>query len=128
MHARYRLRLRSEREFLVMVTAIRKEGHDELYAMLLSQIKELVDTALEPVLVGVPEPLVQVDSQSVEAKAFRHAEFPVKNFRVESLLLPEFILVDGVRRNIIAAHRPFLLRIPFIRLFYRPLSLWFCLH
>ena len=121
MHSRNRLRLRSECEFLLMITSICKECNNELDTMAFCQIKEFIYTALESILVCIPQTLMQIDAECIETKVLGHGQFLVQNFRIKGLFLPEFILIDGIRRYIVATHRPFLLRIPLIRLLNRPL-------
>jgi hypothetical protein len=64
----------------------------------------------------LPEQVVQEDAHGVHAQTFRPAQLLVDLLWIESLRLPHFQLVDCIRRNVVAAHQPGLLRIPAIGL------------
>ena len=122
MHSRNRLRLGAECKFLLMISSICEESNDEFDTMAFRHIKEFIYAALESILVCIPQTFMQINAKCIETKILRHGQFLVQNFRIKGLFLPEFILVNCIRRYIVATYRPFLLRIPLIRLLNRPLS------
>ena len=119
MHSLHRLRLRAELG-IVECSAISEEGNDELLPVLLSHVHELVDAGLEAVFISIPKHFMEIDAKCVETYALCISEFSVNDFGIEGLRLPELKLVDGIRRDIVAADRPLLCCPPCVSLFLRP--------
>ena len=85
-----------------------------------SNVQEDIDALLESAGVLLPEQIVQEHTHRIHAQTFRPAEFFVDLLRIERLRLPHLKLVDGIRRNVVAANEPWLLLIPRVGFFLRP--------
>jgi hypothetical protein len=60
----------------------------------------------------LPEQVVQEYAQRVHPESVRPSQFFVDLLRIKALCLLHFQLVNCIRRNIVAAHKPGLLRVP----------------
>ena len=119
MYERLRLRLLSE---LLGASAVGAEGEGHPHAMSSGDIQHLVDPLLESFLVLEPEHLMEIDADHVETEFLTESHLPVEDFRIESVLLPHLELIDRIRRNVAAAHRPLRLRPPGTGLLRSPLG------
>ena len=111
-----------EGESAVVVASVGEKRDDGSDAVGVGDFEKTVDPLFEAFFVGVPQPFVQIDAHGVETQLFRHAEFLVDELRVECFRLPEFVLVDGVGRDVVASYRPVVGFHPRPCLFTGPLS------
>ena len=74
--------------------------------------QESIDAFLEAGRILLPKGIMQEHAHGGHAHALRPAQFLVDLGGIEAGLLPHLQLVDGVGRDIVAAHQPFLLAVP----------------
>jgi len=119
VHARDGRALRTQ--FRVRIPAGIEEHQHGPDAVFLRDDEELFETLLETLRILLPEFVVQEHAHGVHADCLRPAELLVDLRRVEGVGLPHLELVDGVGRNVVAAHEPALVCVPAVGLLHRPL-------
>ena len=82
--------------------------------------EEDVDSITKAFGILLPKEVVEEDAHGVHAEALGPAELEVDAFGIEGVGLPHFELIDGVGGNVVAADKPGLMSVPFVRLGFGP--------
>src|ERR1700722_9321657 len=97
------------------------EQHEErLDVVPICNRKKSINPLGETNRVLLPKKIVKKDANRIQANRLRPSEFFVDLSRIECFGLPHFQLIDCGRRNVVASHKPRFLRVPMIRLLWRP--------
>ena len=99
-------------EFRLRVPARIEQHKQRLDVVSRGDRKKLINALLESLGIFLPHKVVQEDSHRIHPDFFRPAQLLVDLRCIEALSLPHLQLIDGIVRNVIAAHQPWLLLIP----------------